>query len=70
VKASNRAAVGTVALAGVGTMLAGPGLGALVAVVGTILVVVLADREEDRREEETRRAMLRDAAWRDTGRRR
>jgi type II secretory pathway component PulF len=63
-KASNVGVALTVILAGVGAFFAGPGLGVLVGIVGTVLVVVLAWREENEKARDARRRVLREAAWR------
>ena len=61
--ASTAATFATVAVAGAGTFLLGPGAGVLAAILGTVLVVVLATREQNAlwREAE-RRERLREAA--------
>jgi uncharacterized protein YqgC (DUF456 family) len=57
----------TIILAGLGAFFAGPGLGVLIGVLGTTLVVVLAMREENEKARDARRRVLREAAWREIG---
>jgi hypothetical protein len=58
----------TIILAGLAAFFAGPGLGVLIGVLGTTLVVVLAMREENEKARDARRRVLREAAWRETAR--
>jgi uncharacterized protein YqgC (DUF456 family) len=53
----------TIILAALGAFFAGPGLGVLIGVLGTTLVVVLAVREENEKARDARRRVLREAAW-------
>jgi hypothetical protein len=64
---SNVIAWSTVLGSLVATATAGLGLGILVAIVGTILVVVTAWHEEQDRARAIRRQALREAAWRELG---
>jgi hypothetical protein len=58
----------TIILAALGAFFAGPGLGVLIGILGTTLVVVLAMREENEKARDARRRVLREAAWRETAR--
>jgi uncharacterized protein YqgC (DUF456 family) len=53
----------TIILAALGAFFVGPGLGVLIGVLGTTLVVVLAVREENEKARDARRRVLREAAW-------
>jgi multisubunit Na+/H+ antiporter MnhB subunit len=58
----------TIILAALGAFFAGPGLGVLAGILGTVAVVVLAMREENEKARDARRRVLREAAWRETAR--
>jgi hypothetical protein len=65
--ASTTAMWGTITAAGLSAYFAGPGLAVLATILGTILVVALATREQNERIRDARRRLLREAAWREMG---